>query len=337
MPVGNGCYPKADVYFYAPDRRLRTLSDRFELIILTGFLGAGKTTVLNEWLSSGQAEDVALLVNEFGAVDVDGPVLDATVGTGNRVMSLPNGCICCEVQEDLVEALIALADGSLARKGILETTGLADPGAVLRGVTHDPRLKTRIKIIATICVAGANTIKKQLAEFVEARAQLALADRIVLSKIDLLDDSEADAIHHEIAAINPLAEIKRYAQGHIEDGMFDPINTGQAIPEHTHHHSHGINTFSVHLPRPLNHDLFRDTLSFWIMRHAENLLRMKGIVLFDGETEPQLLNAVHDVFTSNAATVSTIASGLGGTLVFISRGLSENELRTDLEKCMVPD
>jgi len=112
------------------------LPDRFELIILTGFLGAGKTTVLNEWLSAGKAEDVALLVNEFGAVDVDGPVLDATVGAGNRVMSLPNGCICCEVQEDLVDALIALADGSLARKGILETTGLADPGAILTCIIH---------------------------------------------------------------------------------------------------------------------------------------------------------------------------------------------------------
>ena len=83
------------------------MTDRFELRILTGFLGAGKTTVLNEWLSSDQAEDVAILVNEFGAVDVDGPVLDATVGVGNRVMSLPNGCICCEVKEDLVDALIA--------------------------------------------------------------------------------------------------------------------------------------------------------------------------------------------------------------------------------------
>ena len=130
---------------------------------------------------------------------------------------------------------------------------------------------------------------------------MTLADRIVLSKIDLLENSEVKALQDEIASINPLAEIKRYTQGHIGDGLFDPINTGQAIPEHTHHHSHGINTFSIHLPRPLDHDLFRDTLSFWIMRHAENLLRMKGIVLFDGESEPQLLNAVHDVFTSDVA------------------------------------
>ncbi len=310
-------------------------TDRFELIILTGFLGAGKTTLLNEWLSSAQVQDVAILVNEFGAVDVDGPVLDATLGTGNRVMSLPNGCICCEVQEDLAEALVSLADSSLARHGILETTGLADPGAIIRGVAHDPRLKSRIKIIATICVAGANTIKKQAAEYTEARAQLALADRIVLSKVDLLDDTEIDTQEQELSALNPLAEIKRYAIGKMATGTFDPILTGHTVPEHDHHHTHGISTFSVALPRPLNPDLFRDTLSFWIMRHAEKLLRMKGIVKFEGEPEPQLLNAVHDVFTSSAATDATVVNGLGGTLVFIGRGLPEEELRTDLEKCVM--
>ena len=228
------------------------MTNRFELRILTGFLGAGKTTLLNEWLSSDQAEDVAILVNEFGTVDVDGPVLDATAGAGNRVMSLPNGCICCEVKEDLVDALIALAEGSLVRQGILETTGLADPGAILRGVAHDPRLKSRIDIVATICVAGANTINKQLTEFVEARAQLALADRIVLSKIDLLDDTQASDVQQEISALNPLAEIQRYTRGRITDGIFAPIDTRQAIPDHAHHHSHGISTFLslIHISEP---------------------------------------------------------------------------------------
>ncbi len=310
-------------------------TDRFELIILTGFLGAGKTTLLNEWLSSAQAQDVALLVNEFGAVDVDGPVLDATLGAGNRVMSLPNGCICCEVQEDLAEALVSLADSSLARQGILETTGLADPGAIIRGVAHDPRLKSRIKISATICVAAANTINKQTAEYVEARAQLALADRIVLSKIDLLNGSGIDTLQQELTALNPLAEIKRYTIGQMPTGTFDPIVTNHAVPQHNHHHTHEISTFSVNLPRPLNPDLFRDTLSFWIMRHAEKLLRMKGIVMFDGKPEPQLINAVHDVFTSSAATTAKVANGLGGTLVFIGRELPEEELRTDLEKCVI--
>jgi len=130
-----------------------------------------------------------------------------------------------------------------------------------------------------------------------------------------------------MSALNPLAEIQRYEPGSMPQGAFGPLSTNKALPDHAHHHSHGINTFSIDLARPLNHDLFRDTLSFWIMRHAENLLRMKGIVWFEGQTEPQLLNAVHDVFTSSEATGFEVANGLGGTLVFISRGLSENELR----------
>jgi len=235
----------------------------------------------------------------------------------------------------LVEALIALADSSLVRKGILETTGLADPGAILRGVAHDPHLKSCIDVVATICVAGANTIKKQSAQFVEAHAQLALSDRIVLSKIDLLDTADVDRVEQEISALNPLAQIQRYQTGLMPAGAFDPLSTNQALPNHAHHHSHGITTFSIALSGPLNHDLFRDTLSFWIMRHAEKLLRMKGIVLFDGKPEPLLLNAVHDVFTSSAANGFKVANGLGGILVVISRGLSEQELRADLEKCVV--
>ncbi|OED45173.1 hypothetical protein AB833_00010 [Chromatiales bacterium (ex Bugula neritina AB1)] len=311
------------------------MTERFKLRILTGFLGAGKTTLLNEWLSSGQAEEVAVLINEFGAVDVDGPILDATLGEGNRIMSLPNGCICCEVQEDLVEALTALADSSLVRKGVLETTGLADPGAILSGVAHDPRLKSRIDIAATICVAGANTITKQLADYIEVRSQLALADRIVLSKTDLLSSDEVNAVQKEISALNPLAEIRQYAAGSIAEGIFDPVTTRQTVPESAHHHSHGISTFSVTLPRPLNHDLFRDALSFWIMRHSEKLLRMKGIVRFDGNSTPQLLNAVHDVFTSRSVTSAETDNESGGTLVFIGRELPEQELRVDLERCMV--
>jgi len=311
------------------------LPDRFKLRILTGFLGAGKTTVLNEWLSTERAENIAILVNEFGAVDVDGPVLDTTLGDGNRVMSLPNGCICCEVQEDLVDALIALVDNGSVNQGILETTGLADPGAVLRGVAHDPRLKTRIEVVATVCVAGATTIKKQHDDYVEARAQLALADRIILSKTDLLNDADANAIETEIRALNPLATMQRYAPGDITVDIFDPVSSSVQVPVQAHHHSHGISTFSINFSHPLNHDIFRDTLSFWIMRHAEKLLRMKGIVRFDGESEPQLLNAVHDVFTSNKAPDLKVASDSGGTLVFIGRGLSEDELRTDLKKCEV--
>ena len=307
--------------------------------MLTGFLGAGKTTLLNEWLSSDQAQEVALLINEFGAVDVDGPILDVALGEGNRVMSLPNGCICCEVQEDLVEALITLADSSLAKQGILETTGLADPGAILSGVAHDPRLKSRIKVVATICVAGVNTIEKQLADFAEARSQLALADRIVLSKIDLLDETEVDNVQRKISALNPLAEIRRYTPGSNADGVFIPAATKSIVPAAAHSHSHGISTFSVTLPHPLNPDRFRDTLSFWIMRHAEKLLRMKGIIRFEGSDKPQLLNAVHDVFTSSAVHSSTVTNatlnnGSGGSLVFIGRDLPEPELRADLASCM---
>ncbi len=299
-------------------------------------MGAGKTTLLNEYLSSGVARDVAVLVNEFGAIDVDGAVINQTIGGGTKVMSLPNGCICCEVQEDLAEALLALVESGQSTTGILETTGLADPGAILRGAAHDPRLKRTIVIDSVVCVAGAPNIAAQLPEFPEAGVQVALADRIVISKSDLVSEDELSDTRDTVAKINPVAEIHERTAGHELGPIFESIDGRQnsVPPSDTHHHSHGIQTFTVDLPGPLDPDRFRDTLSFLIMRHAESLLRMKGVALFSGDSTPRLLNGVHDVFTSDALDGAVIENT--GSLVFIGRGLPEEQIRSDLLGCVAP-
>lgn len=310
------------------------MKDRFKLIILTGFLGAGKTTVLNAWLRTEAAQGTAILVNEFGAIDIDGPILASAIESRNRLMSLPNGCICCEVQEDLVDALITLADRNKASQGVLETTGLADPGAILRGIAHDPRLKTKIELMATICVVAAPDILRQSSEFSEAHSQMALADRIVISKTDLLDEKGVMQVKTECAKINPLAQIITRSEESDIQNLFSPLQVGHILPSHLpHYHSHGIDTFSVTLKAPLDADLFRDIFSFWIMRHAEKLLRMKGIVSFKDEPESRFLNAVHDVFTSEPAPHVDL-KGAGGTLVFIGKDLPQQSLRADLERCV---
>ena len=178
--------------------------------LLTGFLGAGKTTILNKYLASAAGAGTAVLVNEFGDVDVDGTIIGATSG-GGQMVSLPNGCVCCEMQDDLSAALLELearrdADGGISRC-IIETSGLADPGSILRTVGRDPRLKSGFKVAQTICVAAAPSILDQVTRFVEAAEQIALADRIVISKSDLVADDVVNEINSVLSSRNPLAEL----------------------------------------------------------------------------------------------------------------------------------
>jgi len=315
--------------------------------ILTGFLGSGKTSCLNTFLRSPKASGIAVLVNEFGEIDIDGAVLSAGLADDSKLLTLPNGCICCAVQEDLAEALIALgapAQGTRNRplRCIIETTGLADPGAIVRGIGHDPRLKKIARVDLTVTVCAADRLPDQLARFAEVPRQIGIADRIVISKTDLVSDEQRAVIDRAIAAINPLADIQVAVNGAIApERLFGPHSSGAGPVaadnpvSHLSHHAHNasVRSFTIRLDAPLDPDRFRDVLSFWIMRHAENLLRVKGIARFGGEAHPRLLNGVHDVFSSEPADSAILEKGSSGSIVFIGENLPEAAIRTDLKSC----
>ena len=304
------------------------------MTVLTGFLGAGKTTCLNAFLGTPNAAGAAVVVNEFGAIDVDGAVLQGRVQGGGEVLRLPNGCVCCEVQEDLAGALLDLAARAEVGRCIVETTGLAEPGAILRGLYHDPRLRkaARAELVLTVC--AADRVCEQIDRFPESARQIALADRIALSKTDLVLAEDAANARAAVARLNPLAEI---AASGAHATLFAPLSGRRSVPDgdghnggHAPHpHSHGIAGFFVPLDGALDRDMFRDAMSFLILRHADNLLRAKGVVRFVGDARAHLINIVHDVHDARPTDART-ASGL----VFIGQGLPKAEIRTDLQACL---
>ena len=170
---------------------------RIFLTVLTGFLGAGKTTILNKYLESPFGKGTAVLVNEFGDVDVDSTIIGAASEGGN-MMSLPNGCVCCEIQDDLSNTLIELAERHKSKGGInrciIETSGLAVPSSILRTIGRNPLLKSEFEVDQTICVASANAIIDQANEFIEAAEQIAISDKIFISKSDLVTDNMVEDI-----------------------------------------------------------------------------------------------------------------------------------------------
>ncbi len=309
---------------------------RLRIALLTGFLGSGKTTCLNAFLRTPEAAGIAVLVNEFGELDVDGAVLAGTLGGGSRLIALPNGCVCCAVRDDLAEVLVTLiarrdADGT--RACVIETTGLADPGAILRGVGHDPRLRRDALVDQIVVVCAADRIAEQLDRFPEPGRQIGLADRIIVSKTDRVAVAEQGAILARIAEINPLAELRVAVKGGREPGgLFAPVGARLAPPaaDREHTHTHGVRTFAIACDGPLDPDRFCDVMSFLIMRHAESLLRIKGLIRLAGEARPRLVNGVHDVFASEPTDAALPA---GGFLVFIGIDLPEEAIRADLRSC----
>jgi G3E family GTPase len=293
--------------------------------VLTGFLGAGKTSLLNDLARDGALAETVVLINEFGEIGLDHLFVERIDGD---MMMLAAGCLCCTIRGDLVSALENLLrrldNGRIApfRRLIIETTGLADPAPVLQTLLGHPYLAMRFRIDGVVAVVDAVNGEATLARHVEAVRQVAVADAIVIAKSDLAD-AQTDAVVAHLSAINPGARRLDRAKGEaIAEKLFDlgPFDPAAKHPdvagwlaaeahsqEHAHHHEHD------HAHDPNRHDaairahcLVRDEpispqaldLFLTLMRdaHGPKMLRMKGIVaLADDAARPLVIQAVQHV------------------------------------------
>jgi len=336
--------------------------------ILTGFLGSGKTTLLNRLLKEPSLAGAAVIVNEFGAVGLDHLLIEASE---EQFQLLDNGCVCCTVRGDLVETLKALhrrtAEGELPQlsRVVIETTGLADPAPILHTLIAEPELASRYRIAGVVTTVDAVNGPATLERHAEAAKQVAVADRLIITKADLADGWTVEALERRLAALAPAAERSLVADVELETLLDAETLAGEARADriaawfdkaeqsvhdhahecgagcdhhdHDHHHDHGrhhgIQSYSFVIDEPVEWSAFATWLDYVAALKGEDLLRLKGLVcVADDPERPLVLHGVQHVFHPPVRLDAWPSEDRRTRLVFIVRDIAREVIERTLVK-----
>ncbi len=335
--------------------------------VLTGFLGAGKTTLLNRLLKDPALADAAVIINEFGEVAIDHLLVEQS---SDGIIQLSDGCLCCTVRGELVDTLADLVDrlqtGRIARlaRVVVETTGLADPAPVLQSIMAHPALVQAFRLDGVITLVDAVNGAGTLDAHVEAVKQVAVADRIVLTKADLVTDpGEVEALRARLRRINPGAELLGVDDGQagaaalIDCGLYNPATKsadarrwlGEATHDHhhdhhghdhdhdhAHHHHHHdhhrhdqrVRSHTLVHDRPVPYSTIEMFLDLLRSTHGDSLLRMKGIIeLAEDPSRPLVIHGVQKILHPPARLPSWPDGQRGTRLVLITLDMPEDYAR----------
>jgi G3E family GTPase len=316
-------------------RRLkRPRGTRIPVYVVTGFLGAGKTTLVREFLKTPEGANTAVVVNEFGAVGID----DALVrSSADETVLLGNGCVCCNTRSDLQLALRGLvADrerGAIPhfRRIVIETSGLADPGPILQTFSSDRALGGEFHVEAAVALADAVSGQETLAWSVEARKQIILADRLIVTKTDLASRPKVELLKKRLSELNPHAAIETAVNGAMDPRLL--LTDRDGVPPERNAflaeaaHSDGIRSFVWTETAPISWDVFARALETLTALRGTDLLRAKGFLNVAGCAGPVVVQVVQHLMHAPVELQSWPDGERATRVVFITRHIPEQAVR----------
>jgi G3E family GTPase len=317
--------------FGRPQKRER--GARIPVTVVTGFLGAGKTTLVRHFLSTPEGAGCAVIVNEFGEAGIDDALLRSS---SDNIALLGNGCLCCNVRSDLQVTLHRLvADrerGAVAHFGrvIIETSGLADPSPILATFATDRALGGEFHVEAVIAVIAAQTGLATIERFAEARRQVILADRIVISKTDVADEDAGVVLTRALRALNPRADIVEAVSGKLDPQWIiaercDAGGAGFIADAVTHTDDVASFTFIEH--EPIAWDAFARAMEALIALRGADLLRVKGFLNVAGCAGPVVVQFVQHLAHPPVELDRWPDGDRSSRVVFVARNLREAQVR----------
>lgn len=335
------------------------MSARIPVNVLTGFLGSGKTSLLNRLLRDPLFHNCAVLINEFGDIGIDHHLVDRIDGD---MVLLQSGCICCTIRGDLATAIRDLYErrerGEIPAFGrlVVETTGLADPVPVLSTVMYDRVLQHHFRVGNVVTTVDAVNGAANLGQYPECQKQVALADRLVVTKCDIGDASALDALLAQLAVVNPSAPsvvldpVKLDARAVLGADVFDVASKTEEVAhwlQATRQRNYlavavapnsgadanvhrDIVSFALDLPQAVDWTVFSVWLSLLLHAHGAQVLRVKGLLNVEGADAPVVVHGVQQLVHPPSHLEAWPTPDHQSRMVFIVRGLEPQRIQDSL-------
>lgn len=335
------------------------MNNRIPVTIITGFLGAGKTTLLNQLIKDHPGKKFAIIENEFGEISIDGGLI---VGTDQNIFELSNGCICCSLNEGFYETITKLLNSQFPFNHLLiETTGIADPDSIIKAFLSSKEIQMNFRLDSVICLADCSNTEDIMDEQPEVRKQLALADVVLLNKVDTVQSGYLTELEKVIRSINPMAilytvkyarvenvnllDMKAFSGKTIEKTTmsFQNLNfvkgpvisqTSLLSKQTNQNHNHDIKSLGFSIPGSFDMEKFSPWMQNFLFFNRENIFRVKGIVSFDNAPEKHIFQAVRDSYMIEPGAEWGTETRFC-KLVFIGKKLNHDLLEDNLYQLLV--